>query len=44
MKKVAKSKPVIVITEIALPIEVGLALSIVPPHIARTRIAIKRIM
>jgi len=43
MKKVVESKPVVAVAKIALPIEVGLALRIIPPHIARVRIAIKRI-
>jgi len=42
MKRFSESKPVIVITKIALPIQVGLALSIVPVHIASVRIAIER--
>ena len=44
MKRVAKSKPIVVVTEVVLPVEVGFALSIVPPHIARVGIAIKRIV
>ncbi len=43
MKKVAKSKPVIAVAKVAMPIEVGLALSIGPIHIARIRVAIKHI-
>ena len=44
MKRVAKSKPIVVVAEVALPVEVGFALGIVPPHIARVGVALKRIV
>jgi len=42
MKRFSESKPIIVIAKIALPIQVGIALSIVPVHIASVRIAVER--
>jgi hypothetical protein len=42
MERFSESKPIVVIAKIALPIQVGLALRIVPPHIASVRIAVER--
>jgi hypothetical protein len=42
MKRFSESKPIIVVAKVVLPIQVRLAISIVPPHIARVGIAIKR--
>ncbi|MEO5646377.1 MAG: hypothetical protein ABIO57_01235 [Candidatus Paceibacterota bacterium] len=40
--RVAKSKPVVVIAEIVLPIEIGLPLRVIPPHITSVGITVER--
>jgi len=42
MRKVAKREPVVGITVVADPVQVRLALRVVPPDIARLLIAIER--
>lgn len=42
MKKVAESEPIVAVIKVALPIQVGLALRIVPIHIARVGVAVER--
>jgi hypothetical protein len=44
MKRVAKSKPIVVVTEIALPIEVRLPLRVIEPHITSIGIAVEHII
>ncbi len=41
MKKVAESKPIVGVVEVLDPVQVRLALGVVPPHIARVAIALK---
>jgi hypothetical protein len=42
MKRVAKAKPIVVIAEIVLPIEVRLPLRVIEPHITSIGIAVER--
>lgn len=42
MKIIAEGKPIVTVAKVALPIEVRLALRIVPIHITRIGIAVER--
>ena len=41
MKRVAESKPVVRVAKVAHPVQVRLALGIVPPHAARLLVALE---
>lgn len=41
MERIAESKPVVGIVEVTHPIEVSLALRVIPPDIARVTVAIE---
>jgi hypothetical protein len=41
MKTVAEEEPIVPVVEVARPIQIRLALGIVPPHIARLLVALE---
>jgi hypothetical protein len=44
MKKVAEDKPIVRVVEVADPVQVRLAIRVIPPDIARVTVALKGYM